>query len=188
MSNETFQKTPKTDRDDAPVTTAKDTKPDRALFGEAVTINRPAQELYDFWRDPSRLASIMENVVSIEAVDDKRSRWTVKAPAGREVTWESVITNDVPGRELTWQSVEGAEVENSGRVEFRDAGARGTVVRATIAYKPPGGTIGKLVAKLFQREPNIQTRRDLRRFKQMMETGEIATGARNKAQLEEGKN
>jgi uncharacterized membrane protein len=171
--------------DDAPVTTSKQTHPDRALFAEAVTINRPAQDLYRFWRDPTNLMTIMENIQKIERIDDRRSRWTVKAPAGREVTWESVITNDKAGEEITWQSAPGSEIANSGRIEFRDAGDRGTVVRAVIAYDPPGGKIGQLVAKLFQREPRLQTRRDLRRFKQLMETGEIATAAHTRKQHEE---
>jgi uncharacterized membrane protein len=165
--------------DDAPVTASKQAKSTRALSAEAVTINRPAQELYDFWRDPTNLAPIMENIASIVAIDANRSRWTVKAPAGKEVSWESVITDDVPGQAITWQSAEGADIANSGKIEFVDAGDRGTVVRATIAYDPPGGTIGQFIAKLFQREPRIQSRRDLRRFKQLMETGEVATGARN---------
>lgn len=176
------------ERDDAPVTASKTADPDRTLLAEAVTINRPARELYDFWRRPENLVQVMDNIVSIEPMGADRSRWTVKAPAGREVSWESVITSDVPGQEITWQSVEGADVANSGRIEFRDAGARGTIVRATIAYEPPGGAVGEFIAKLFQREPRLQTRRDLHRFKQLMETGEIATNVRNRAQLaEEGK-
>lgn len=171
--------------DDAPITTSKKAEPDRALLAEAVTIRRPARELYDFWRDPTNLVAVMENVVSIEAIDADRSRWTVKAPAGREVSWESRITEDRPGESITWQSVEGADVDNSGRVEFRDAGERGTVVRATIAYQPPGGKVGQLVAKLFQREPRIQARRDLRRFKQLMEAGEVATSANTRKQREQ---
>lgn len=166
--------------DDAPVTASKDVNPTRALLAEAVTIARPAQELYDFWREPTNLAAIMENVRSIERIDDQRSRWTVKAAAGSEVSWDSVITNDIPGEEIYWQSAQGADVANSGRIQFVDAGDRGTIVRATIAYDPPGGTVGQLIAKMFQREPRIQTRRELRRFKQLMETGEIATSARNR--------
>lgn len=174
--------------DDAPVSASKTAKPDRALVAEAVTINRPAQDLYEFWRDPTNLVQVMDNIKSIEPIDRDRSRWTVKAPAGSEVSWESVVTNDVPGKEITWQSAEGADVANSGRIEFRDAGDRGTVVRATIAYDPPGGKLGQIIAKLFQREPRIQARRDLRRFKQLMETGEIATAARTRKQLEEEHN
>lgn len=173
--------------DDAPVTTSKQTHPDRALVAETVTINRPAQELYAFWRKPANLVSVMDNITSIEPIDDTRSRWTVKAPAGREVSWESIVTKDVPGKEITWQSAPGADIANSGRIEFQDAGARGTVVRAVIAYDPPGGTIGQFIAKLFQREPRMQARRDLRRFKQLMETGEIATSSRTAKQLAEEK-
>jgi uncharacterized membrane protein len=175
----------RTHHDDAPVTASRTAKPARALSAEAVTINRPAQELYDFWRDPTNLVPIMENIASIEAIDADRSRWTVKGPAGKDVSWDSVVTEDVPGRSITWQSAEGADIANSGKIEFVDQGDRGTVVRATIAYDPPGGTIGQLIAKLFQREPRIQSRRDLRRFKQLMETGEIATGARNARLREE---
>ena len=127
--------------DDAPVTTSKDAHPDRALVAESVTINRPPEELYAFWRQSANLVAVMDNIASIKPIDDTRSRWTVKAPAGREVSWESVITKDVPGKEITWQSAPGADVANSGRIEFQDAGARGTIVRAVIAYDPPGGTI-----------------------------------------------
>ncbi|MCH7628797.1 MAG: SRPBCC family protein [Proteobacteria bacterium] len=165
--------------DDAPVTASRHARPERALLAESVTINRDAQELFTFWRNPVNLVGVMENIVSITLLGPDRSRWTVKAPAGRDVSWVSVITAEKPGREITWQSEDGASVSNSGRIEFCPAGSRGTIVRAVMAYDPPAGAIGKVVAKLFQREPRIQTRRDLRRFKQLMETGEIATGARN---------
>lgn len=141
-----------------------------------VTINRPRQELYDFWRDFTNLARFMENILSVEVQSDRRSHWKVAAPAGQSVEWDSEVTEDVPGSVIAWRSAEGADVRNSGRVEFRDAPpGRGTQVLATISYDPPGGAIGKVIAKLFQKEPAIQARRDLRRFKQLMETGEIST-------------
>ena len=171
--------------DDAPVAYSKVADPDRTLIEEAVTINRPASELYQFWRDQTKLAAVMENVVSIVPEGADRFRWIVKAPGDKEVSWVAAITNDIPDRELSWQSEDGADVANSGRIRFEDAGLRGTVVRATIAYDPPAGAIGRIVAKLFQREPRIQTRRDLHRFKQLMEAGEIATSARNRRQREE---
>lgn len=170
--------------DDAPVTTSKTARPARELVGVAVTINRPAHELYAFWRDLPNLAAFMENVEQIEMLDDRRSRWRVKAPAGESVEWEAEIIDDCPGESLTWRSVEGADIDHSGKIAFIDAGARGTVARAVIAYEPPAGFIGRIAAKLFQREPAIQARRDLRRFKQLMETGEIATAARNRAEFE----
>jgi uncharacterized membrane protein len=150
------------------------------LVGRAVTINRPRHELYAFWRDFRNLPRILENIESVTELDERRSHWVVRAPAGTTVEWDSVIVEDIPDELISWQSEPGADVTNSGRIDFRDApGARGTLVTATIAYDPPGGAAGKLVAKLFQREPKIQARRDLRRFKQFMETGEIATSRTN---------
>ena len=186
--------------DDAPLTASKDhhaaehagqtmiePKGD-SLVGRAVTINRPVAELYAYWRDFSNLASFMENVVSIETLDAKRSHWVVKAPAGRTVEWNAMVTEEAENSFIAWASEEGADVPNSGRIDFRDAGARGTVVTATIMYDPPLGVVGKVIAKLFQREPAIQARRDLRRFKQLMETGEIATAAWTQEQLDEERN
>jgi uncharacterized membrane protein len=159
------------------------------LIGRTVTINRPRAELFAYWRDFANLATFMENVERIEMLDGNRSHWVVKAPAGKTVEWISAITEERDGEFIAWASEDGADVPNSGRVDFRDAqSARGTIVTATILYDPPAGTIGRLVAKMFQREPAIQARRDLRRFKQLMETGEIATGARNRRLQEEGKN
>lgn len=145
-----------------------------AVVGKTVTINRPREELYAFWRDFRNLPQFMENVVSVEVGDDQRSHWVISAPAGKTVEWDSVIVADEPGRLIAWESVEGADIKNTGRIEFRDSSAgRGTEVSAVIVYDPPGGRIGQMIAKLFQREPKIQARRDLRRFKQLMETGEI---------------
>jgi len=184
-------------RDDAPLSTSKshdavtDATQDLAdgkgssIVARAVTINRPVGELFAYFRDFANLPTFMENVERIEVLDQRRSHWVVKGPAGKSYEWTSAITDEVPDRLIAWSSEDGADVPNSGRVEFRDAGARGTVVTATILYDPPGGVIGKLIAKMFQREPAIQARRDLRRFKQLMETGEIATAAMNRKQHEE---
>lgn len=172
-------------RDDAPTATSKTVSGARELVAQSVTINRPASDLYAFWRKPSNLASIMENIISIEEVDGNRARWKVRAPAGKTVEWVSEVTHEVPGEEITWQAEEGADVAHSGRIVFTEAPGRGTVVTATIAYEPPAGTVGRVVAKVLQREPNVQAHRDLRRFKQLMEAGEIATNARNLRMLAE---
>lgn len=147
-----------------------------ALVGRTVTINQPRSEIYAFWRDFRNLARFMENIESVTPGDGRRSHWIVKAPAGKTVEWDSEITEDEPDRVIAWRSVDGADIKNTGRIEFTDAPpGRGTYVTATIVYDPPGGDIGKLFAKLFQKEPKVQARRDLRRFKQLLETGEIST-------------
>jgi uncharacterized membrane protein len=146
------------------------------LIGRSVTINRPREELYSFWRNLKHLPEFMHNVHSITVKDPIHSHWVIEVPGGKTVEWDSEITQDEPGRLIAWESLEGASVRNSGKVEFLDSpDRRGTVVRVTLAYDPPAGAVGKLIAKLFQKEPKVQARQDLRRFKQLMETGEIAT-------------
>jgi uncharacterized membrane protein len=118
----------------------------------------------------------MHSVYSVTVHDALHSHWVIEAPANKTVEWDSRITQDEPARLIAWESLQGASVRNSGRVEFFDSpDGRGTVVRVTLTYDPPAGAVGKMVAKLFQREPKIQARRDLRRFKQLMETGEVST-------------
>lgn len=147
-----------------------------AVVGRSITVNLPRDQVYAFWRDFKNFPAFMENIQSVAVGDDRRSHWVVQAPGGRKVEWDAIINEDVPGELIAWSSVEEADVKNAGRVEFRDAApGRGTVVTATIAYEPPAGRIGQMIAKLFQEEPKIQARRDLRRFKQVLETGEVAT-------------
>jgi uncharacterized membrane protein len=188
-----------TAHDDAPLSAAKNPNPlaeagdggvgtprhGDVLIGRSVTINRPREELYAFWRDFNNLPRFMHNVHSVSIQDQSHSHWVIEAPAGKTVEWDSKITHDDPGRLIAWESLEGASVRNSGRVEFLDSrDGRGTVVRVTLTYDPPAGAVGKLIAKLFQKEPKVQARQDLRRFKQLMETGEIATAAKTRAQFE----
>ena len=171
--------------DDAPSTSAKhgnDGEIER--FARAVTINRDAADLYKFWRDFSKLPLIMDNVVSVTVSEGDVSDWVVKGPGGAEVKWRSRVTEDIEDALIAWRSDEDADVFNEGRIVFSPAqGNRGTVVTVVMAYDPPAGFVGKIAAKVMQREPEVQLRRDLRRFKQLMETGEIATNVRNLAQL-----
>lgn len=142
----------------------------------AISINRPARELYDFWRDFANLPQIMDHLESVEVLDRNRSHWKVKGPAGTTVEWDAEITDDRPGELISWRSLEGADVDNLGTVRFIPApGDRGTVVRIDVAYDPPAGRAGAAVAKLFRRGPEQEIRSDLRPFKQLMETGEITT-------------
>ena len=149
---------------------------DGTLVARAVTINRPRQELFAYWRDFANLATIMDDVKSITVLDDRRSHWVVAAPGGKTVEWDALITEEEPGRRIAWRSDEGADIKNRGWVEFRDGPTgRGTEVHALIEYDAPAGVLGRLVAKATGHEPNVQARRELRRFKQLMETGEITT-------------
>ena len=122
----------------------------------------------------------MENLESIEdAGANDALMWNIKAPAGRTVSVTTEIDSEKQDEHIAWRSVEGSDIETSGEVRFEDApGDRGTRVSLTMSYDPPGGALGQSIAKLFQREPQVQTRHDLKRFKMLMETGEIATSVR----------
>jgi uncharacterized membrane protein len=151
---------------------------DENLLGNTVTVGRPREQLYEEWRDFTRFPRFMENVEMVEKLDGKRSRWTINAPGGSTVVLVTRITEDKSPDSIAWESEPDSEIKTEGRVEFLDAGpGRGTMVRLVMRYDPPGGIVGKGLAKLFQREPKIQSRRDLHRFKSLMETGEIATNA-----------
>jgi uncharacterized membrane protein len=142
----------------------------------SVTVGKPREEVFQFWRNLENLPRFMQHLESVRVVDDKRSHWVAKAPAGRTVEWDAEIINEVPGELIGWRSLEGAGVQNAGSVHFRDAGeGRGTIVQIELQYNPPGGAIGALFARLWGEEPSVQIECDLRRFKQLMETGEIPT-------------
>ena len=162
--------------DSAPGRTARQSRfGDYAVTGRSVTINRPRQEIYEFWRDFGNLARFMESVESVHEVGDI-SVWTIAAPMGRSVEVRTRIVQDRPGEEIAWRATDDSQIDTEGKVMFRDApGDRGTVVEAVVAYRPPMGELGRIVAKLFQAEPAIQARRDLKRLKMLLETGEIAT-------------
>ena len=140
----------------------------------AITVNRPPEEVYRFWRDFENLPRFMLHLESVRAGGDGRSRWTAKAPAGRTVSWDAEIVQDRPNSLIAWRSLPGADVSNLGTVRFEPApGGRGTEVHVDLRYEPPGGKVGATIAKLFGEEPSLQMRHDLSRFKQVMETGEV---------------
>jgi uncharacterized membrane protein len=156
----------------------------------ATTVRRDRDELYAFWRDLERFPQFMAHLEEVAAIGPDRSHWKAKGPLGMSVEWDAEISEDVAGERISWRSLEGAKVENSGTVRFVPApGGQGTEVHIELRYDVPGGAVGSLIAKLFGEEPALQIKDDLRRFKQIVETGEIARsdgapeGQLNKRQL-----
>ena len=140
----------------------------------SITIQRPVEEVYSFWRDFQNLPRFMVHLESVMVTGDGRSHWKAKAPAGQSVEWDATTTEDVPNERISWRSDEGAPVFNAGTVHFRAApGNRGTEVRVELEYDPPFGKLGSKVAMLFREEPGQQVQDDLRHLKQVMETGDI---------------
>ena len=140
---------------------------------KSITINRPRQDVYEFWRDLEHLPTFMIHLEAVTSSGDRRTHWVANAPGGR-VEWDAEIIDDRAGESIAWQSLEGSDVPNGGSVRFTDAPAdRGTEVHVDLHYDPPADSAGAMVAKVFGEEPHQQLRDDLRRFKQVMETGEV---------------
>ncbi|MEI1376060.1 SRPBCC family protein [Nostoc sp. UHCC 0926] len=142
---------------------------------KTVTINKPADELYRYWHDFENLPTFMKHLKSVKVHDKKRSHWVANAPLGNSVEWDAEILEDRENEFISWASVEGADVDNSGFVRFKEVSDRGTEVKVVLEYNPPGGALGATVAKLFGEEPKQQIGDELGRFKMLMEAGEIAT-------------
>lgn len=143
---------------------------------KSVTIRRPAQALYEFWRDLSNLPRIIKHPVRITTVTDVESHWEVSAPGGSPVEWDALVINDEPGRLIAWRSREGDQVANAGSVRFEPAPAdEGTEVTVKLEYDPPGGRLGALIASFTGDAAGQQVADALRRFKALMEAGEMPT-------------
>ena len=140
----------------------------------AITVNRPREDVYRYWRDLQHLPEFMAHLESVTMEPNGRSKWVAHGPGGMSFRWEAEIVADQPNENLAWRSCEGSEVPNQGSVRFLDApGGRGTEVRVELRYDPPAGALGATVAKLFGAEPGQEIAGDLRRFKQVIETGEV---------------
>lgn len=141
---------------------------------KSVTIRRPAQELYEFWRDLSNLPQIIKHPVRITAVSNVESHWEVSAPGDNPVQWDALIINDIPGRLIAWRSREGDQVANAGTVRFDPApGDKGTEVTVKLEYDPPGGRLGALIASFTGDAAGQQVADALKRFKEMAELGAL---------------
>lgn len=144
---------------------------------KSITIgNKTPEELYKFWRNFENLPIFMKHLESVRVIDDKHSHWVARAPRGGTVEWDAEITYERENDMISWRSLEESDISNAGSVRFERAPAgRGTTIRVSLQYNPPAGKIGSTIAKLFGEEPDQQIREDLRRFKQLMETGEVPT-------------
>ena len=145
---------------------------------ESVRLELPVDEVYRFWRRLDNLPRFMDYLLSVEDLGGGRSHWVAKGPADMRVEWDAEIINEIPNKVLAWRSLPGGDVVSAGSVTFEPARQdRGTQLTVTLQYAPPAGSLGKLVAGAFGREPSQTIREDLRRLKQILEAGEIARGA-----------
>ncbi|RZI44649.1 SRPBCC family protein [Herbaspirillum sp. HC18] len=146
------------------------------LLEKSITVSRSPEECYRYWHDFESFPRFMKHLESVRLTGDNRMHWRAKGPAGSAVEWDAELVEDDPGRLIAWRSLPGSQVDNEGVVRFEPApGGRGTILRVLMRYSPPGGIAGALAAKMFGEEPSRQIDEDLRRFKWLIETGEIPT-------------
>jgi uncharacterized membrane protein len=151
-------------------------RPTMMQTGASTTINKSPQELYDYWRNLENLPKIMQNLDSVKQIDEKRSHWVARTVGGAQIEWDAEIVADEPGQYIAWKSDHNAEIKTYGIIRFDPApGNRGTDVNLLLKYSLPFGVVGAADAAMMGSEPSQQARQDLQRFKQFMETGEIAT-------------
>lgn len=149
---------------------------------KGVTVNRPAAEVYGFWRNFENLPRFMDHLESVLVIDETRSHWVAKAPAGTKVEWDAAIHNEIDDELIAWRSLPGADVNNAGSVHFTPVGdGSSTEVLVVLSYEPPAGKLGAAVAKLLGEEPSQQVEDDLRRLKQVMEAGEVRGNSKQPA-------
>jgi len=140
----------------------------------SIVIDRPASELYRYWRNLQNLPRVMSHLKEVH-VEGDRSHWKAEGPMGYTAEWDAEIVNDQPNELIAWRSLEGSSVSNAGSVHFESAGdSRGTEVKVILKYDPPMGKIGAAVAKLFWADADAQIADDLKRFKETMESGRHA--------------
>jgi uncharacterized membrane protein len=151
--------------------------PTDLYFETSIATAKSPDECYRFWRNVENLPRFMESLESVQILDERRFHWVAKGPAAAMVLeWDCEITEDRPGAALAWRTLNGAQVPNAGSVLFEPAPhGRGTIVRLSIHYSPVGGRLTAALAKLLRQDPQTRVQEDLRRFKQLLETGELAT-------------
>jgi uncharacterized membrane protein len=144
----------------------------RAIF----LVNASPEQAYKLWRNFSALPQFMVHLKSVRELDGRRSEWIALGPAQREIRWNAEITEDTPNERIAWRSLPDSDVQTSGSVDFRrDPQGRGTFISANVQYVLPGGPVTTLVATLFGKNPQFVVREDVRRFKQLLEAGEVST-------------
>jgi len=148
---------------------------------KAVTVSCSAEHLYRYWRDLRNLPTMFDNILSVELLDESHSLWTLRIPGGMSLEWNAEITVDRKNEMIGWRSLDGADLDNAGYVRFeRATGGRGTVVRVALQYNPPAGKLGAAVATVLGEKPASLIEGALRKFKQLMETGEVPVAADEK--------
>lgn len=142
---------------------------------ESVTIAKPQHEIFAFWNDPANLPRFMQHIEEVTPIDQRRTHWVMRGPMGMRVEWDAEVINTIEPELIAWRSLPGADVASAGSVHFNRRRGTGTAITVRLQYQPPGGKAGAVLAWMAGRDPESDLREDLRRLKQILETGEVPT-------------
>lgn len=160
----------------APDAEPKQKKSSLTVVERSLTINRPVEEVYRFWRNFENLPQFMDHLQSVTVMDDKRSRWVLKTPLPTAIEWDAEITQEKENEIIAWRSLPNSNLENRGSVRFKELSyGRGTEVKVTFAYDPPGGVVGEIFTKVSDGLAAARFEEEIRHLKQILEAGEIPT-------------
>lgn len=146
--------------------------------GSSVTIMRPAEELYAFWKDAESVSQWMGHIDRATRLDEAHVHWVRPHPGSGTLEWTTEVTQDIANHAIAWRTASASDSDHevSGRVEFKEVAAgRGTLVTLTLRYKLRGGLLHSGAASIIGQDPAQEIRENLRRFKMLMEAGEVAT-------------
>lgn len=140
-----------------------------------VSLKKPKSEVYSFWRKLENLPQFMKHLERVEEIDQTKSKWTAKGPAGiGAVSWEAEIVEDHQNEFISWRSLPGSTVDNAGEVRFIET-PQGTDVRVQMTYRLPGGDIGGAAGRLVSPMAEKMMRDDIRDLKHVMESGNMSS-------------
>jgi len=142
-----------------------------------IRIAKPAEQLYQFWRNFANLPRFMSHVESVHESENGISQWRVTGPAGMIVEWDAEIVNEIENRLIGWRSLPGSQVDNGGSVHFEPTGDGSTIVRVSLQYNPPAGSVGARISKMLGEDPEVMIRDDMQRFRELMETGTVSSAS-----------
>lgn len=139
-----------------------------------ITVNAPIAQIYQAWDGFQALPRFMASAATVEVAGERQSQWTANVPGGLSLEWDILITESIPHERIAWRTTADSFLTADGDIRFRPApGDQGTEVRVDARFSPPGGELGRKIGDLFADAIGTKLQQDLRRFKQLMEIGEI---------------
>ena len=136
---------------------------------KAIEINAPIGVVFELYSDFEKFPQWMEHIKEVRQTEPRFTKWAADAPLGINVEWEAETTELEPNRKIAWRTVRG-DVKMQGEVTFEETESGTTIVHLSLAYEPPAGHLGTLLARFFGNDPEKQMDEDLQRFVKLAES------------------